>query len=269
VKKYFILSGAFLFVAGAAWGVWKFEVYKKFPELRNRFPASVEQGQEMADQSVEPEIKIEEKSEKNEGEAQSEFKVKLQKVEQKLHVVKSKPPIEPMVKKSAAVDIYQKSHQTAEVKVAKSQVEDKNSVKHMVTKDETAWFLANVYYGKGQKYQDILAANGFSDPQEVKEGREIIIPNPKYHKGQEDFAARYSQVWEKRAQALKERNKSVDAAQYLIKAPMPSSKVVLPTDKIRAKDKTSNDPFTEVRSPHKSPSEMAKEVLRQSGIPQE
>ena len=104
---------------------------------------------------------------------------------------------------------------------------------------------------------------------DIKEGMELKIPNPKFHKGQSNFAAHYSQTWEKRAQRLKERNKSVSADKYLIKSPMPASKVVLPTEEIRAKDKTPASAFTEVKSPRQTPAEKAKEILREASVPQD
>ena len=234
MKKYLLYSVSFLFVAGAAFGVWKFEVYKKLPMFKDRVPASV---QETAPSEFD-------ESEFADKEKADDFKIKLEK----------KPTDKVKV---------------ATVKKSKSKPEVKDMVKHVVTQDETAWFLANVYYGKGPQFEDILAANEMKDAKEIKEGMEIYIPNPKFHKGQTDFAARYTQVWEKRAEALKARNKSVDANHSMLKSPMPASKVVLPTEKIRAKDTTPSFPFTEVKNPHKSPAEMAKEVLREASMPQE
>lgn len=241
MKKIFLSLGFCFCVIGIAFGAWKFQVHKKLPWFHSRTPASVEEVTVDADKTEDPVEQAEqaEHSPKAEPEpqeapkpqAKEEFKIKLQKLEkvqkhEKIAVAKSKPP--------------------------EHHVVPAGTVTHTITKDETAWFLSSVYYGKGKEFDKILAANGFKNPADLKEGLEIQIPSPKFHKGQSGFAAHYSQLWDKRAKALKERNKDVEADKYLTQAPIPSSKVVIPTAKIRAKDKTPQFPFTEVKGDRQS-----------------
>ncbi len=110
-------------------------------------------------------------------------------------------------------------------------------VKHVVQEDETAWFLASVYYGNGNHYTKLLQANGLTRPEEMKEGMEIQIPEPKFYKEQADFSARYAKLWEARQKALGLQKGS----------PLPNAKVVIPTETIRQQDSLQNLPFKEVR----------------------
>jgi len=119
-------------------------------------------------------------------------------------------------------------------------------IHHTVTKDETPWFLATVYYGKGNDNVKILKANHLKNPDEMSEGMDVLIPDPKYDRSQSGFAARYSDLWKKRAVALKKRNKDVSADKYLVVEPLPASKVVIPTEQIRRKDSLPTLPFTEI-----------------------
>lgn len=111
-------------------------------------------------------------------------------------------------------------------------------VKHIVLEDETAWFLAHVYYGSGKQYPKLLAANKLSRPEEIKEGMEIQIESPKYFKEQSDFSKRYADLWQVRQKALGLKNGS----------PLPNAKVVISTETIRNQDSLPQLPFTEVRA---------------------
>jgi hypothetical protein len=111
-------------------------------------------------------------------------------------------------------------------------------VTHVVLEDETAWFIASVYYGNGAQYPKLLASNHLTRPEEMKEGLEIRIENPKFFKEQSDFSARYAKLWEGRQKAL-----GLKTSQAL-----PNTKVVIPTESIRNQDNTPKLPFTEVRS---------------------
>ena len=244
MKKYFFMVSAFAFVCVAAFGAWKYQVHKKLPWLQDRTPASA--AEEMDLSKADDESLVEQVSEQVAEEvAKEDMKIKL---------VQAKPS-----KKWAQKPVVKTTQKTEAL------APSKDTVKHMVTKDETAWFLANVYYGKGQEFTKILSANGYQTANELREGKEILIPSPQFHKGQSTFAAHYSELWEKRAKALKERDKQVEADKYMSREPLPTSKVVIPTEKIRAKDSVSQFPFTEVKDPHHSPAEAAKKVLRQAG----
>ncbi len=247
MKKYFFMVSAFAFVCVAAFGAWKYQVHKKLPWLQERTPASATE--EMDLQAADDESLVEQVSEQVAEEIAHEQSHSAKKEDMKIKLVQAKPS-----KKVAHKPVVKSSPGTVQA-----------SVKHVVTKDETAWFLANVYYGKGQEFTKILSANGYQSANELREGKEILIPNPQFHKGQSTFAAHYSELWEKRAKALKERDKQVEADKYMSREPLPTSKVVIPTEKIRAKDSVSQFPFTEVKDPHHSPAEAAKKVLRQAG----
>ena len=111
-------------------------------------------------------------------------------------------------------------------------------VKHVVLEDETAWFLASVYYGNGAQYPKLLTSNHLSRPEEIKEGMEIQIEEPRFFKQQENFSVRYNELWEKRQKALGLQSGS----------PLPNAKVVIPTETIRNQDSLQKLPFTEVKS---------------------
>ncbi len=111
------------------------------------------------------------------------------------------------------------------------------TVTHVVQEDETAWFLASVYYGKGQEFTKILKSNNLVRPEDVKVGMEIQIQSPKFFKEQADFATRYAKLWEARQKAL---GLKVDSH-------LPKTLVVIPTETIRSRDTLEKLPAIEVR----------------------
>jgi hypothetical protein len=144
--------------------------------------------------------------------------------------------------------------------VANTTEETPKIITHKVVEAETPWFLAQVYYGSGAQYTKLLKSNGWTRPEEMKEGMEIRIEDPKHFNTQANFSNRYSNLWEKRAKAL---GLKVDNR-------LPASKVVIPTQQIRNKDNTPKLPFTEVKDSGRSAAEMAHEELRRfpsSGVP--
>ncbi len=122
---------------------------------------------------------------------------------------------------------------------------------HKVSAAETPWFLAQVYYGNGAEFSKLLKTNHMTRPEEMREGIEIQIENPKFQESDPQFQKRYSDLWDKRSKAL---GLKIDNR-------MPSSKVVIPTQKIRSKDNTPNLPFTEVKDTGRSASQMANDEL--------
>lgn len=262
MKKIISLSVLFLgCVAIGGFGAWKFELHKKFSNFRmpaSEITTTAEESETSEELTLDPEGLEEEasteKNEKNEGQssAGSEMKIELVKVEEErkedssnwLKKANTKPKKMAETKKSIkATGSKVKAEDSA--KGASSLVLSKGTVKHLVSKDETAWFLASVYYGQGQRFEDILKANGFKDANEIREGKEILIPSPQYHKGQNDFARRYADTWEKREAALKEKNKSLSGQELmqkspLVKDPMPSAKVIIPIKKIRTVKETAD-----------------------------
>jgi hypothetical protein len=110
-------------------------------------------------------------------------------------------------------------------------------VTHVVQEDETAWFLASVYYGNGNAYTKILETNKLVRPEDVKVGMSIQIQDPKYFKEQIDFSNRYAKLWEVRQKAL-----GLQTGTHL-----PKTLVVIPTETIRSRDTLEKLPAIEVR----------------------
>ncbi len=80
-------------------------------------------------------------------------------------------------------------------------------VRHIVLEDETAWFLAELYYGKGSDYKKILKENGFSRPNEVVVGQVLKIKYPNYDPEDVAFNERIKILKKKRLQALGAKNR--------------------------------------------------------------
>lgn len=49
--------------------------------------------------------------------------------------------------------------------------------KHVVTENESLWSISEKYYGTGYNWVDIREANNLTNPDQIKVGTEIIIPN--------------------------------------------------------------------------------------------
>ena len=47
---------------------------------------------------------------------------------------------------------------------------------HVVARGETLWRIAVRYYGDGQRWRDIVAANGNIDPKKLAVGQRLILP---------------------------------------------------------------------------------------------
>lgn len=103
---------------------------------------------------------------------------------------------------------------------------------HEVQEDETAWFLAQLYYGSGAQYPQILKANSFTRAEDIKAGLKIRIENAKYSPEQNDFPERKKSLWLKRQKALG------------LNRPDKVSGLFLPTEEIRKKDRA-KDPENE------------------------
>jgi hypothetical protein len=84
-----------------------------------------------------------------------------------------------------------------------------NESKHVFKADETLWFLAQVYYGSGLKYVDIVKANKLKNESAVAVEQELVIPHPKYPSEDHNWQERYDQLYKKRAQALMNQGKSL------------------------------------------------------------
>jgi hypothetical protein len=106
---------------------------------------------------------------------------------------------------------------------------------HVVAEDETAWFLASVYYGKGQEFPKLLSSNHLQRPADMKEGMTLKIENPKYSHKSPGFKARYDKLWKARQKALG----------LSVGSELPTSKVVIPTERILHQDKTPTLPYQE------------------------
>ena len=47
---------------------------------------------------------------------------------------------------------------------------------HVVARGETLWRIAVRYYGDGQRWRDIAAANGNIDPKKLAVGQRLVLP---------------------------------------------------------------------------------------------
>ena len=47
---------------------------------------------------------------------------------------------------------------------------------HVVARGETLWRIAVRYYGDGQRWRDIVAANGNIDPKKLAVGQRLVLP---------------------------------------------------------------------------------------------
>lgn len=75
-------------------------------------------------------------------------------------------------------------------------------VKHTFKAGETLWFLSQVYYGDGNEYLKIVVKNHLPSAEDVHDGMELTIPEPKWDNSKEDFQAHYKELWDKREAQL-------------------------------------------------------------------
>ena len=47
---------------------------------------------------------------------------------------------------------------------------------YVVQKGDTLWSIARRVYGDGQRWKDIAAANGITDPTKIRVGQSLILP---------------------------------------------------------------------------------------------
>lgn len=47
---------------------------------------------------------------------------------------------------------------------------------YVVQKGDTLWSIAARHYGNGQKWRDIMSANGMTDPKQLKVGQTLALP---------------------------------------------------------------------------------------------
>ncbi len=100
-----------------------------------------------------------------------------------------------------------------------------STIEHRVLARETLWFLASLYYGKASDYKKIMESNHFQNPEEMKEGMQIKIHDPRYIPNKNTFVERYADLWNKRELALTSA-----------KAILASKNGVIPIDKILQMD---------------------------------
>lgn len=123
-------------------------------------------------------------------------------------------------------------------------------VDHKVQGDETAWFLSQIYYGTGARYPEILKTNSLSSAESLQPGSIVKIENPVFDPQQKGFEERFATLKKKRETELGLGWKASDHAK----------KVVVPNDKIANSLRTTL-PFTDVKDPHKSALQRAKEEM--------
>lgn len=80
-------------------------------------------------------------------------------------------------------------------------------IRHIVLEDETAWFLAELYYGNGKQYPKILRENGLQRADEVGPGQVLKIKYPKFDPEDIRFDERVKRLKAKRLQAMGSKNR--------------------------------------------------------------
>lgn len=170
------------------------------------------------------------------------------------------PHAESPVKKEAGTH----GHNTRQVASAPAHPGSHGSFEYTVLKDETAWFLSHVFYGKGQEFHKILDSNGLSKPEQIKEGMTLKIEGALFAKTHVGFAERYTDLWEKRSAALEKKSADINGGEYRDRAPANTQverDSVVPVQHIRSKDSVSSLPFSQPVDHKVSPSDQAKDEL--------
>ncbi len=134
-------------------------------------------------------------------------------------------------------------------------------VYHEFKKNETAWFMAQIYFGTGSRYTEILAANDLSSPNQLVVGKKYLIKDPKFSPDSSGFQERFSRINHNRELAL--AAKTTNGAQEQVAA------AVAPTasaPSVSAKKETASlklDPVDGLlKRFKKSPSALADEELK-------
>lgn len=78
-------------------------------------------------------------------------------------------------------------------------------IEHTFHEGETLWFLAQVYYGDGSRYAEIMRANRLASSEGVQDGQRLRIPEPLFTPEQPGFETRLTHLRLKRAQELAKR----------------------------------------------------------------
>jgi hypothetical protein len=110
-------------------------------------------------------------------------------------------------------------------------------VDHKVQGNETAWFLAQLYFGTGARYPEILKTNSFNSTDAIKPGGIVKIENPLYDPTQKNFQERLQQLKKKR---------ETDLGTASAKSVHPSAGIL---------------PFMKVKESQKSAQQRAKEEI--------
>lgn len=82
---------------------------------------------------------------------------------------------------------------------------------HHVEGNETAWFIAQIYYAKGNSYPQILEANHLKTAEEIHPGMDLKIPQPKFDVQTSSFKERLAQMRADRNQGKVEKALSLKA----------------------------------------------------------
>lgn len=73
---------------------------------------------------------------------------------------------------------------------------------HVLRPGETLWFVAQVYYGDGNEFTKMLAANHLRKPEDVDVGQELVIPNPMWVETMPKFDDHFRALFHQRSVAL-------------------------------------------------------------------
>ena len=80
-----------------------------------------------------------------------------------------------------------------------------SELKHTYKKTETLWFLSQLYYGHGHEYKKIMKTNGLTSPDEIAEGKVLIIEDYRFGDDAHFLEKRYQELMEKRETLLNKK----------------------------------------------------------------
>lgn len=122
-----------------------------------------------------------------------------------------------------------------------------SSNQHTFKSDETLWFLAQLYYGDGFRYREIIAANHLKNENDVRPGQVLEIPNVVHSSNDMGWQARYMELYGQRSQALLKKNKNSSHITHIQPAVKSEKLAVKPIEKSKSVGKVTAKAEPEVR----------------------
>jgi hypothetical protein len=111
----------------------------------------------------------------------------------------------------------EKVTKTAKKEKAKIPARHSTDVFHVVKDNETVWFIAEIYYGKGLDFEKILSANNMKSSTELKTGEKIVVPEPRYLPDHTGFKQRYESLAKARERKLAEKGSTSMTGKEILK----------------------------------------------------